>query len=139
MSFLLDTCALCDPTYPRPNAGLRKWFGATPESATFISVLSIGEIRKGLERLKSAPKAVTIGAWLDHELMPRFDRRLLNVDLEVCNVWGSVCGKLSKLGRPQPVIDSLIAATAIAHGLTLVTRNVRDFADFDIELVNPWT
>lgn len=138
MSFLLDTCALSDPTYPRPNAGLRKWFCDTPESATFISVLSIGEIRKGLERLASAPKAAKIGAWLDSDLMTRFDRRLLDVDLEVCNVWGRVCGALSKRGRPQPVIDSLIAATAIAHGLTLVTRNVKDFADFDIEMINPW-
>ena len=138
MSFLLDTCALSDPTYPRPNPGLRKWFGDTPESATFISVLSIGEIHKGLGRLGGAPKAAKIGAWLDHELMARFDRRLLDVDLKVCNVWGSICGKLSKRGRPQPVIDSLIAATAIAHGLTLVTRNVKDFADFDIEVINPW-
>lgn len=104
----------------------------------FISVMSIGEIRKGLERLESASKATKIGAWLDHELMARFDRRLLDVDLEVCNVWGRVCGTLSKRGRPQPVIDSLIAATAIAHGLTLVTRNVKDFADFDIKVVNPW-
>lgn len=138
MSFLLDTCALSDPTHPRPNSGLRKWFENTPESATYISVLSIGEIRKGLERLETSPKAARIGAWLDHKLMPRFDRRLLDVDLEVCNVWGSVCGNLSRRGRPQPVIDSLIAATALVHGLTLVTRNVKDFADFDIKVVNPW-
>ena len=104
----------------------------------FVSVLSIGEIRKGLERLQNASKATRIGAWLDHELMTRFDRRLLDVDLEICNVWGRVCGALSTRGCSPPVIDSLLAATAITHGLTLVTRNVKDFSGFDIEIVNPW-
>ena len=104
----------------------------------YISVLSIGEIRKGLVKLAGTPTAVRIGAWLDHELLLRFDQRLLGVDIDVCNLWGRLCGELLQRGCPAPVTDSLIAATALAHDLTLVTRNVKDFRKFDIRLINPW-
>ena len=138
MRYLLDTCVLRDPTQRRSNAGVRDWYAMTPETNMYISVLSIGEIRKGLVKLAGTPKAVRIGAWLDHELLLRFDQRLLGVDIDVCNLWGRLCGELLQRGCPAPVTDSLIAATALAHDLTLVTRNVKDFRKFDIRLINPW-
>ena len=138
MRYLLDTCVLSDPTQRRPNAGVRDWYARTPETNMYVSVLSVGEIRKGLVKLAGTPKAVRIGAWLDHELLLRFDQRLLGVDIDVCNLWGKICGELLQRGCPTPVMDSLIAATALTHELTLVTRNVKDFRDFDIPVVNPW-
>ena len=138
MNFLVDTSALSDPTYPRPNAGLRRWYLATPETRIHISVLSIGEIRNGVTRLENATRAAKIGAWLDDELLVRFDGRILALDIETCNVWGALCGDLRRRGRPKSVLDSLMAATAIVHGLALVTRNVKDFSGFGIDLINPW-
>lgn len=138
MRYLLDTCVLSDPTQRRPNAGVRDWYARTPETNMYVSVLSVGKIREGLVKLAGTPKAVRIGAWLDHELLLRFDRRLLGVDIDVCNLWGKICGELLQRGCPTPVMDSLIAATALTHELTLVTRNVKDFRDFDIPVVNPW-
>lgn len=122
----------------RPNVGVRRWYAATSETSMYISVLSIGEIRKGLAKLVDERRVARIGTWLDTELMQRFDQRLLSVDLEVCSQWGSMCGNLLRRGRPKPAIDSLLAATAHVHGLTLVTRNTRDFMDFDVKVINPW-
>lgn len=138
MSYLLDTCVLSDPTQRQPNAGVKRWFADTSETSMYVSVLSIGEIRKGLVKLAGTPKAAQIGAWLKHDLLLRFDQRLLDVNSDVCNLWGELCGELSRKGRSPPVVDSLIAATVLTHGLTLVTRNVRDFKNFGIEIINPW-
>lgn len=138
MRYLLDTCALSDPTRQRPNTGVKNWFASTPETSMYVSVLSIGEIRKGLVKLAGTPKAARIGTWLDHDLPQRFDHRFLNLDIDVCNLWGRLCGELLQRGCPSPVTDSLIAATAITHDLTLVTRDVKDFRNFDVRLINPW-
>lgn len=138
MRYLLDTCVLSDPTQRQPNAGVKDWYARTPETSMYVSVLSIGEIRKGLVKLAGMPKAARIGAWLDHELLLRFDQRLLSVDIDICNLWGKLCGELLQRGSPSPVTDSLIAATALTHDLTLVTRNVRDFRNLDVPIVNPW-
>ena len=138
MNYLLDTCVLSEPAHPRPDAMVKRWFAAIPESRLHISVLSIGELRKGVSRLPDSARARAIAAWLDGELLSRFEGRILDIDVAVCNRWGSLCGELVKQGRSKPVIDSLIAATAIEHELALVTRNVSDFSDFDLRVVNPW-
>lgn len=138
MRYLLDTCVLSDPTQRHPDAGVKDWYTRTPETSMYVSVLSIGEIRKGLVKLAGMPKVARISAWLDHELLLRFDQRLLSVDIDICNLWGKLSGELLQRGSPSPVTDSLIAATALTHDLTLVTRNVKDFQNFDIPLINPW-
>jgi toxin FitB len=117
---------------------VKRWFAAIPESRLHISVLSIGELRKGVSRLSDTARARAIAAWLDNDLLSRFEGRILDVDVPVCNRWGSLCGELARQGRSKPVVDSLIAATAIQHELALVTRNVADFRDFDLRIINPW-
>ena len=138
MSFLLDTCTLSDPTSLRPNAGVRDWYSRASEASSYVSVLSIGEIRKGLAKLGDTQRATRIATWLEHDLIARFGPRILDVDREVATLWGTLCGQLLLRGRPQPVVDGLIAATALVHDLTLVTRNVSDFRDFDVKVINPW-
>jgi predicted nucleic acid-binding protein len=138
VNYLLDTCVLSEPAQPRPDAMVKRWFAAIPESRLCISVLSIGELRKNISRLTDNARARAIAAWLDGDLMSRFEGRILDIDIAVCNRWGSICGALVKLGRSKRVVDSLLAATAIEHELALVTRNVADFSDFDLRIVNPW-
>lgn len=138
MSFLLDTCTLSDPTSARPSPGVREWFAKSSEASSYVSVLSIGEIRKGLANLADARRATRIAMWLEQDLMARFGLRILDVDREVATLWGTLSGQLLLRGRPKPVVDGLIAATALVHDLTLVTRNVSDFRDFGVKVINPW-
>jgi predicted nucleic acid-binding protein len=138
MNYLLDTCVLSDPTRPAPDAKVKRWYSAVAESRLHISVLSIGELRKGVAKLPDSARARAIADWVDSDLLSRFDGRVLDIDVKVCNRWGKLCGELARHGRSRPVIDSLIAATALEHDLAVVTRNVADFRDFGIDVVNPW-
>lgn len=138
MNFLLDTCTLSDPTSARPNAGVREWFTNSSEASFYVSVLSIGEIRKSLAKLADAQRATRIARWLEQDLIARFGPRILDVDREVATMWGRLCGQLLLRGRPKPVVVGLIAATALVHDLALVTRNVSDFRDFGVKVINPW-
>lgn len=106
---------------------------------SIISVITLGEIKKGIVKIESSQlnKYLQLNEWL-HNLMQRFERRIITLDHEIMLEWGSLCGKSQQLGRTLPVIDSLLAATAINHQLTLVTRNESDFSGIDISLYNPW-
>ena len=111
------------------------WFAAADDHRLHFSVLSIGEIRKGIEKLEQGKKRAVLGDWLAQVLLPWFGPRLLPVDLAVAERWGRLC---VEAGRPLPAIDSLLAATALAHELTLVTRNLSDFELPGVRVVNPW-
>ncbi len=138
MNYLLDTCVLSELCRLQPNTGLSYWIGHTDEQRLNISALSLGEIQKGVEKLASGRKKQQIQDWLDQDLRPRFATRVLPIDEEVALEWGVLLGAAEKQVRPQPVIDSMIAAVAVVHNLTLVTRNVRDFKTMPIRVLNPW-
>lgn len=135
MSYLLDTKVVSELVRPKPDPDVLAWFDRTPDNVLHLSVLSLGEIRKGVENLDVSPRREKLRVWLEQELTDWFGDRLLPVDRGVADRWGIM---LSLAGRPAPTIDSLLAATALHHNLRMVTRNVDDFRFAGLEVVNPW-
>lgn len=136
MSYLLDTNVLSELRRKEPNTGLVAWLGQRPTSTLFLSVLTLGELRKGVESLADTDRRTALLDWLEVELPTFFTGRILLVDAHVADRWGRM---IAAAGRPVPAIDSLIGATAAHYGLSLVTRNVRDYADLGLDVINPWT
>jgi hypothetical protein len=135
MSYLIDTCALSELARPGPDENVTRWFDETPQRGLYLSVLTLGEIRKGIETLGDTHRRNRIQAWLEFDLPDWFEDRILPVDAGVADEWGCL---LARAGRRLPAIDSLIAATARYYRLTVVTRNTADFADTGTEIINPW-
>lgn len=134
MSYLLDTNVVSETIRRNPNKAVISWLDQIPGEALFISVLTLGEIRKGIEALSDKKRREKLRIWIDHELPRWFDERVLPVDLAVADRWGRL---LAEIGRSVPTIDSLLAATALHHDLRLVTHNVRDFDYPGLEVINP--
>src|SRR6266849_1094544 len=139
MSFLLDTNAVSEWVKPAPDPGLVSWLADTDEDRVHLSVITLAELRHGIERLAVSRRRTRLEQWLNQELPERFAGRVLVVDEIIADRWGRLIARASALGRPIGVMDGFIAATADAAGLTLVTRNVADFAVAGIVLHNPWT
>lgn len=135
MSYLLDTNVLSELRRKRPDVQVVQWVESRPTSVLYLSVLSVGEIRRGVEALAVSRRRVALLDWLEVDLPAFFAGRLLPVDLAVAERWGRL---LAQAIRPLPAVDSLLAATALRHGLTMVTRNVRDFAFQGLEVIDPW-
>ncbi|GEL18165.1 type II toxin-antitoxin system VapC family toxin [Pseudonocardia asaccharolytica] len=135
MSFLLDTNMVSEIRKKVPNAGVSAWFASVPASELFLSVLVVGEIRQGIERLarRDLGQAETFERWLG-QLVDVYSDRIAPVTAEVAEVWGRL-----NVPDPLPVVDGLLAATALVHGWTLVTRNVRDVASTGVRPLNPFT
>ena len=138
MSHLLDTCVISEHSQKRPDPQVLAWIYSIAEDRLYLSALSVGEVRQGAAHVAGTAKSARILDWIEGELMPRFEQRILPVDIQVAMHWGELRGALMRRGRPPSLLDSLIATTAIVHGLTLVTRNVDDFRDFDVPILNPW-
>lgn len=138
MSWLLDTCVICEPTRARPAARVMRWLDEQPEESLYLSVLTLGEIRRGAARLPLGHKRRALERWLERALTERFAGRILAVDAEAADRWGRLLAQAETKGRPLPTLDSLLAATALAHGLTVATRNTADFSATGVELFNPW-
>jgi toxin FitB len=136
--FLLDTNVISDLIRPRPEPKVTAWIEATSESLLYLSVLTLGEIRKGITSLRDSPRRVVLEAWLGSDLAVRFANRILPVDESVADRWGRIAADSAAEGSPLSVIDGLLAATALHHNLTLVSRNVKDFATTRVPLFNPW-
>lgn len=135
MRFLLDTNVISElRKRDRADAGVRRWFGATPDADLFLSVLVLGEIRQGVERTRrrDAKTARHLEHWLK-QLATSFSGRLLAIDAAVADQWGTLNAR-----DPLPVVDGLLAATALVHGLAVVTRNTEDFARTRVEVMNPF-
>ena len=138
MSFLLDTCFLAELIKPQPSPPVTDWLSATEDHLLFISVLTLGEIQKGISRLPDSAKRRRLQTWLDAEVPQRFEDRCLPVTAAVALRWGQVQGEAYLKGRPVPVLDGLIAATALVHDLTIVTRNTTDMTECGARVLNPW-
>jgi toxin FitB len=137
MSHLLDTCVLSEFKKKQPEQKVIDWLDAQLEEALFLSVITIGEIQKGIALLPASKRQAELAVWLE-DLIYRYDQRVLPLDAEVMRQWGRLTGTLEKQGRILPLLDSLIAATALAHNLVLVTRNETDFAGTNVGIFNPW-
>ena len=137
--FLLDTNVVSDLRKPRPNRGLATWIASADEQSLFLSVLTIGELRTGITMLADDKKRAALETWLVSSLIGRFEGRILPLDIDVAQQWGRIEGS-ARLGSGKlPVVDSQLAATALYHGLTLVTNNEADFSRTGAPILNPWT
>lgn len=137
--FLLDTCAISEGTKPRPDAGLSAWLKSVEPSQAYLSVVTLGELRKGIEVLEDHAKAARLQAWLTSALPSQFAGRVLPFDAGVADRWGRLVASLQRNGITLSPIDSLIAATALHHDLSVVTRNENDFVNAGVSITNPWT
>jgi len=135
--YLIDACALSEFTKPRPSEAVDEWFASLPDGADFVSVLSLGEIEKGIARLANSRRRSSLERWFT-ELRGRLGDRVLSVDEPVALEWGRIAARAEAAGHAVPVIDALIAATAIVHGLSVVTRNTSDMARTGAPIVDPW-
>jgi len=136
--FLLDTNVISELVKPRPEPAVVRWVEETDENLLYLSVLTLGEIRKGIAVLQKSVRRVALEAWLESDLRLRFSKRILPIDEGIADRWGALAGQAQNDGRALPVIDGLLAATAIHHNLTLVTRNTSDIAATGVLLFNPW-
>ncbi len=138
MRYLVDTCVISETIKPFPKQQVTDWVEGRDEKKLFLSVLTIGEIHKGISKLPESKRKSDIRAWLENDLRRRFEKRILGITEDIARIWGEIQGNSEKEGRKMPAIDSLIAATAIFHGMTLVTRNTSDIEHSGVSLFNPW-
>ncbi len=138
MSFLLDTNLVSEWVKPMPDPGVVTWSDAIDEDRVFLSVITLAELRHGVERLAQSRRRAQLEAWLDDELPSRFEGRVLPVDADVAHVWGRLVARSHDRGRPLGIMDAFVAATAYVHGLTVVTRNAEHFQVTEVPLHNPW-
>ncbi len=138
MTWLLDTCIVSELVKPAPNASVLAWLEGCEEASLYLSVITLGELEKGIARLTDSRRRSRLRAWVHRDLAQRFEGRLLPIDAAVAVRWGKLAGESEARGQPLPVIDSLIAATGLAHDLTVVTRNVADFERSGAHCFNPW-
>ena len=135
MSYLIDTNVLSELRRKVPDAAVVHWFSQRPAGTLYLSVLTLGEIRKGIEALGDQPRRLVLLDWLETELPAFFSGRILPIDAAVADRWGRM---VAMAGRLLPAIDSLLAATAAHHGFILVTRNLRDVQGLGVQIIDPW-
>ncbi len=138
MNFLLDTNAVSEWVKPRPNPGLIRWMESADEDRAFLSVISLAELRYGVERMSAGARRSRLEQWLRDELPLRFEGRILPVNYDVAEAWGRTVSRSEAMGRPMSALDAFLSATAEVFRLTLVTRNVSDFPLLK-GTVNPWS
>lgn len=136
--FLLDTNVISELIKPRPNQNVTHWIETADEPLLHLSVLTLGEIRRGIASLPDAVRRIKLETWLDSELVLRFADRILPIDLAIADRWGRLTGTASARKSPLPVIDGLLAATAVHHNLTLVTRDTKRLSGTNVPFFNPW-
>jgi len=138
VKYLLDTCLISELVKKVPNSAVVSWLDEQDEQSLFLSVLTIGELQKGISKLLDSPRKDELQAWIEHDLALRFMGRIIDIEMEVVLIWGRLQGESERKGESLPVMDSLIAATAKAHGLVVVTRNVKDIERCQVRVCNPW-
>jgi predicted nucleic acid-binding protein len=138
VNFLLDTNVVSEWIKPQPHTGVVTWLADIDEDRVFLSVVTLAELRHGIERMTIGKRRIRLEQWVQDELPQRFENRLLDINPGIADVWGRVVAHSQAAGRQMSSMDAFIAATAAVHQLTLVTRNVADFESANISLLNPW-
>jgi len=138
VSYLLDTCVISELVKKSPRRRVVDWIDAQEESTLYLSVLTIGELEIGIVKLPASARKTRLATWVRRELTARFSGRVLPIDARIASHWGTITGESEQRGLPLPVVDSLIAETALANDLQIVTRNTEDFARCGVVCVNLW-
>lgn len=138
MSYLVDTNVLSEVRRPKPDAQVMAWLDQVAEDDIFCSVITLGELASGVARLEDSQRKRALAAWLTIDVPLRFGARLLPIQAETAMIWGKLTATRLAQGRPLPAMDGWIAATAMQHDLCVVTRNVKDFSDLGLRLLDPW-
>jgi len=138
VKFLLDTCVISELVKKKPAQSVVTWLDGIDESNLFLSVLTFGELQKGISKLAGGERKDELQAWVENDLVARFEGRILDLALETALDWGRMQGVAEQSGAKLPVMDSLIAATAANHSLVVVTRNTQDIARCNVKVFNPW-
>jgi predicted nucleic acid-binding protein len=138
VSFLLDTNVVSEWVRPRPDRNVVSWMADVDEDRVFISVVCFAELRRGVELMPTGRRRERLAQWLAEELPLRFEERILSINQQVAETWGVLLVRVQKIGLTLGSMDAFVAATAEVYGLTLVTRNVKDFRRLGLSLLDPW-
>src|SRR6202022_1026644 len=136
--FLLDTNCISELVRPKPEPRVTEWMEAADEAMLYLSVLTVGEIRKGLAGLPQSKRRTHLETWLEVELQARFAGRIVLIDAAIADRWGLTAANAKRKGRALSIIDGFLAATPLHHNLTIVSRNASDFANTPVPVLNPW-
>jgi predicted nucleic acid-binding protein len=138
VSFLLDTCVLSELVKPAPAPSVVYWVRKQSEESFFLSVLTLGELHKGIAKFPSSRRRAELEKWIHQDLQSRFAGRILPITEDIASLWGALQGNAERHGHPLPVIDTLLAATALVHRLVLVTRDTSAAEEAKVPVMNPW-
>jgi predicted nucleic acid-binding protein len=137
--YLLDTNCVSEAVKLRPDPQVADWIESVDESLLFLSVMTLGEIRKGLANLEQGKRRTQLETWLEIDLRDRFHKRILGIDRAIADRWGALTGEAKRRGQTVAVVDGILAATALHYNLTVVSRNANDFARAQVAVLNPWS
>ena len=138
MAYLIDTNVVSETLKPRPERRVVDWISRQMANDLFLASISLGELVRGVRRMRERARRERFQRWIDYDLATQFQGRILPFDRETAVIWGEIMGDGDRVGRPKPMADAQIAAIARRHGLTLVTRNMRDFVGMEVVLLDPW-
>lgn len=138
MNYLLDTYVLSEFTRRQPDKRVIEWLNSIEEEKLFISVITVGEIQRGIERLPDSHRKTELLVWMNTGLLKRFAERMIAIDAPTMFIWGSLTARLEAAGQPMSVMDSLILASALQNNLIVATRNAADFLPGGVQVINPW-
>ncbi len=138
MKYLLDTCVISEIIKPQADKNVISWMKNQDEESLYLSVLTFGEIEKGIEKSPDGAKKKKLQLWVEDDLKNRFEGRIVTINLDVSVKWGAIQGIAELQGKPMPTIDGLIAVSGLVHNCIVVTRNVSDMEQSTVELLNPW-
>ncbi len=139
MKYLLDTCVISEIIRPQPDENVISWVQSKNENSLYLSVVTFGEIEKGIEKALDPTRKRKLQLWVEQDLKQRFENRIIPIDLEISGRWGAIQGGAELAGKSMPVIDGLIAVSGLVHNCIVVTRNIADMKQSSVELLNPWS
>ena len=138
MNYLLDTNVISELISKKPDTKVLDWLDRLAPNTVYLSVITIGEIQKGVQKLPPSKRKDAVTQWLERDLLLRFQQRILEITIDVILIWGGLTGRLESEGRSISAMDSLIAATALQGDYCLVTRNEQDLEHTGVRIINPW-